>query len=469
MAADPSPVAPCDAVPVVPADDLFEPIFTTDGLCAATSDDAWLGAMLEFESELAAMQADLGLAPRAAADAIARATAVVRRDAGALGRRARLTGTPVAALVADLEQAAGTEAAGWVHFGATSQDVIATAAMLVARRASALVLDELDRAADACARCARAHRDTLMVGRTLLQPALPITFGLKAAGWLDELLAARASLGRLRETRLALQLGGAAGTLASLGHLGPAVSARLAARLGLAEPLLPWHTSRSRIAELASALGLTAGVADRIGLDVALLMQGEVAEAFEPATFGGGSSTMPHKRNPVGAVSVNAAARRAIGLVGVLFQAMHQEHERAAGAWQAEWQPLGELLRLAGGAVARVADILAGIEVDAARMAENLAATGGGLCAERVMLALAPDLGRAVAHRVVEDAARGRGRGTGFADALLARGEVAARLTREQVLELLDPVGNLGSARHYVDRVLAERAERYGKGADERP
>lgn len=299
-----------------------------------------------------------------------------------------------------------------------------------------------------------------MAGRTLLQQALPVSLGLKAAGWLAAIMDARAGLGRVLEERLALQLGGAAGTLASLGDAGPALTGALAARLGLAEPLLPWHTARARIVELGAALGIVAGTADKIGFDVALLMQSEVGEAFEPAAPGrGGSSTLPHKRNPVHAVSANAAARQAVGLVSVLFQAMHQEHERAAGGWQSEWQPLRDLLRLAGGAAALVADSLAGLEVDAAAMAANLGRTGGVLLAERVMLRLAPLLGRTEAHGVVERASKvALADKSAFADTLLAEDGVAAHLGRAELDALLDPNTYLGASDTYIDRVLAAYA-----------
>jgi 3-carboxy-cis,cis-muconate cycloisomerase len=257
----------------------------------------------------------------------------------------------------------------------------------------------------------------------------------------------------VRRHRLAVQLGGAAGTLASLGEDGPAVVAGLAERLELSEPVLPWHTDRTRIADVAAALGAVAGVAGKIALDVALLAQTEVAEAFEPAGPGRGvSSTLPHKRNPVGAASVAAAVRRAHALTGTLFGAMVQEHERAAGAWQAEWPALTELLQLTGGAVSHVRDIVAGLEVDADRMRANLDLTRGAVLAERVALRLAPDLGRAAARQLVEDAsARAQKAGTSLRDEL----RVTGVLDDDELDRLFNPAGYLGATPTFIDAALA--------------
>jgi 3-carboxy-cis,cis-muconate cycloisomerase len=299
-----------------------------------------------------------------------------------------------------------------------------------------------------------------MVGRTLLQPALPVPFGLKAAGWLAAVLDVAATVDALGP-RLAVQLGGAAGTLASLGDDGPAVTTALAARLGLAEPLLPWHTARQRIAEIAAALGTAAGTAAKIALDVALLMQAEVGEAAEPAAPGrGGSSTMPHKRNPVLATGARAAARRAVAQVPLLLGAVEAEHERAAGAWHAEWPALTELLRAAGGAVAAAADIVGGLEVIPGRMAAHLDGAGV-LLAERVTLHLAPVVGRAEAARHVGEAATRATTGGGpFAAELAADDVLRPHLPDDELAVLLDPSGYLGSAQTYIDRVLAEHRRR---------
>jgi 3-carboxy-cis,cis-muconate cycloisomerase len=439
---------------------LFAPIFTTDELLAATGDRAWLQALLDVEAALAGAEADLGVIPAGAATAIAASCQAERFDPDQLGRAARLGGNPVIPLVEALTAAVPVEGRAWVHHGATSQDVLDTAAMLIIGRTLAPIDRDLAGLAGSLAALADRHRDTLMAGRTLLQQALPITFGLKAAGWLVAVLDVRSQVAAVR-SRLAVQLGGAAGTLASLGGDGPAVAAGLAARLSLAEPIVPWHTSRQRVAEVAAALGQAAGAAAKIANDIALLMQTEVGEAFEPAAPGrGGSSTLPHKRNPVGAAAVSAAARRAHALLPVIYSGMVQEHERAVGGWQAEWLTLTELLQLAGGAVARVAETVAGLEVDEQAMAVNLARTGGLLMAERVTLALRGTMDRGDATRAVQAAgSRVAQSGLSFAAELLADPAIAAVLTPAELDELLDPAGYLGATTTLVDRALRAHRE----------
>jgi 3-carboxy-cis,cis-muconate cycloisomerase/3-oxoadipate enol-lactonase len=433
---------------------------------AELTDRAVLQAMLDAERALAAAAADAGIVPPAAAAAIAAACDAGRFDPADLGRRALDAGNPVVPLVRDLtravERAAGPEAARWVHHGATSQDIMDTAASLVAFRALGPILDDLDGAAGACARLATDHRATAMAGRTLGQQALPTTFGLKAAGWLAALDEAAAGLDRVRRRRLAAQLGGAAGTLASLGPGGAAVAGRYAARLGLGEPALPWHTDRVRVAELAGALGAAAGAMAKVALDVTLLAQTELGEVTEAAGGDrGGSSTLPHKRNPVGAVLVTAATRRVPGLVATLLGSMAQEQERATGAWHAEWQPLAELLRLVGAAALRTRELLDGLQVHAGRMRANLEATGGLLLAERVAGELAGALGREAADDLVRrlggEAAAG---GRPFREVLMADPRVREHLDEAAVDRLLDPDGYLGSAGRFVDRSLAAHRAR---------
>jgi 3-carboxy-cis,cis-muconate cycloisomerase len=304
-----------------------------------------------------------------------------------------------------------------------------------------------------------------MVGRTLLQPALPITFGLKAAGWLVGAREARHNLASSRG-RLAVQLGGAAGTLASLGPDGPAVVAAFADHLGLAEPVLPWHTARQRVAELAGALAVAAGTAAKISSDVALLMQAEVGEAAEPAAAGrGGSSTLPHKRNPVGAAAVGAATRRVHALVPVLFGAMAAEHERGVGGWQAEWETLTEALALTGGAVGRTAETVDGLEVHGETMGANLEATGGVLVAERIALALARRMDRAAASTAVGEAARAAvATGRSFAEALAEHPVVGGALSADELAELLDPAGYLGATGSWIERALSGGGPKEGGG-----
>jgi 3-carboxy-cis,cis-muconate cycloisomerase len=435
-------------------DQLFAPIFTSDELIAATGDRAWLQALLDAEAALAGAQADWHVIPADAADAIADACQVDRFDPTRLGRAGRQGGNPVIPLVGALRAEVPGWAEGWVHWGATSQDILDSGAMLVAQRASGLIDGELTRLAAACAARCRSHRDTLMVGRTLLQPALPITFGLKAAGWLSGVLAARRQLHDARGG-LAAQLGGATGTLASLGPDGPAVVAAYARRLGLSEPRLPWHTARQQIGVLAGALGLVAGTAAKIAGDVVHMAQSEVNEAQEHDA--GGSSAMPHKRNPAASVVAIAAARRAHALLPVLFSALLAEHERAAGAWHAEWQPLSELLALAGGAASRVADVVEGLDLSRAAMAANLNQQGGTILSERVILVVTAMTGdRAGASAAVERAARSGPEA--FPGALAADPVIGSVLDRSRIDELLDPAGYLGATHTWIERALADYA-----------
>lgn len=432
---------------------LFAATFSTAALREAFSARAWLQALLDFEAALARVQARAGRIPASAAEAIEAACRAERFDSLALGQAAVTAGNPVIPLVRALAAALPREASGFVHLGATSQDALDTAQMLLARRALDLVLSELDGLLDRCAELAAAHRDTPMAARTLLQHALPTTFGCKVAGWLAALMDARARLAGLRADGLALQLGGAAGTLAALEPDGLALARDLARELGLREPLVPWHAARGRIAELACALGVTAGALGKIALDLALLEQTEVGELRERVTPGrGGSSTLPQKRNPVGAAAALACAKRVPGLVGSILGAMPQEHERAVGGWQAEWETLPEIFRLTGAAAAHLGVTLRGLEVDAARMRANLAATGGAIAAERVSLALAPRLGRLAAQELVEAACRRDGP---LRDALAAEPRIAAELDARRIDELLDPTRHLGAAGELTDRALA--------------
>jgi 3-carboxy-cis,cis-muconate cycloisomerase len=414
-------------------------------------DRAWLQAMLDFEAALAR-----AVAPGDAAEAIAAACVVDDGfDVTAIGRSSADKGTPVPALLAQLRAKLPDDAAAHVHRGATSQDVVDTAAMLVARRALVPLLDDLAGAADAAAALAERFRDAPMAGRTLLQQALPVTFGLKAAGWLVGLDEAHLELAGVRSGGLALQLGGAVGTLASLGDGGAAAVRQVARALDLVEPALPWHTVRTRPARLACALGEAAGVMAKIALDVVLLAQTEVGEAAEGGGEGrGGSSTLPHKRNPVGAVAVRACATRVPGLVATMLAAMAQEHERAAGAWQAEAETLSELLLLTGSAAASLRELLEGLEPDPDRMRANLDVTGGLLMTESVVTALAPSLGHTRAQELVEDAARrSLDEDRPVRDMLAELPEVAESIGQEGLDAALAPE-SLGDAGRLIDRSL---------------
>lgn len=393
---------------------------------AATSDSALLRAMLDAEAALTRAQAAVGLVPEAAADAVVEAAVADRFDPRSIALRARGGGNPVIPLVADLTTAAG-EWGPYVHRGATSQDILDTAMMRVAARTLELVLDDLDRAQRALLRLARDHRGTAMPGRTLTQHAVPTTFGLKAAGWRSLALDAR---DRLRTVRASLpaQLGGAGGTLAAFsaaaglsgfsgfGAFGAAGDAealdtdvralvdRYAREAGLAAPLLPWHTLRTPVADLAGALAFTAGALGKMAADVLNLSRTEIAEVTEGA--GGGSSAMPHKSNPVHATLIAAGARRAPALAASLYAAMAAEDERPAGAWHSEWEPLRDLLRLVGGAAHGAVELAEGLRVDTARMRAHLDLTGGLIVSERVWNELTPWIGRARAKELVGECAR---------------------------------------------------------------
>jgi len=446
----------------LPSDPLFLPIFVPPRVGDTVSERAWLAAMLSAESALARAEARVGVIPVDAAEAIAACCEVDRFDIASIAEEGRRVANPVEPLVRALALEAGAEAGGWVHWGATSQDVLDTAAMLVARAALDAILEELDGVAAGCAALAETHRATPMAARTVLQQAVPTTFGLVAAGWLVSVVEVRGRLGEIRAARLAAQLGGAGGTLAALGPDGPAVARAFAEELELAEAPVPWHSLRVRIGELGAALDVAAGALGKIALDVTLLAQTEVGEVAESA--GGGSSAMPQKRNPVGAVLTSACARTAHGHASILTAALPQEHQRAAGAWQAEWLALSGALAFTGGAAASLRETLDGLEVYPARMAENLARTGGLVLAERFAYLLAPTLGRPEALRLVgEAAARSAAGGGSLAAELASDDAVTAEVPADELERAMDPAGYLGSAAELTDRAL--QLYRKGGGA----
>lgn len=429
---------------------LFDPVLARGRARAAVGDEAWVAALLEVESALAQATADVGDLDRADADAITDACRLPV-DASALGEEAAASGNPVVPLVARLRARLEGPAASGVHRGATSQDVMDTAAMLVSRRAVTAIAADLRAAADAAAGLAAAHRDRPAAGRTLLQQAAPITAGLRCAGWCAGLDGAADALAAWRP---AVQLGGAVGTLAAFDGHGRAVRAALAARLDLAEPVLAWHTERGRVAELAGLLGRAGAAVGSVVTDLVLLAQTEVGEVREDVPGRGGSSTLPHKRNPVAAVSARAAAVAAPGLVAsVLTAASLHEHERAAGPWHAEWRPLAELLRTVGSGASWLADAVTHLVVDPDRVAASLDATGGLLLAEQATTGLRARYGHAAAKELVTDAAaRARDEGRPFADVL---GEAVG----DDVGPLLDPARAVGEAAALVDDVLQSREE----------
>jgi 3-carboxy-cis,cis-muconate cycloisomerase len=453
---------------------LFGGVFARGG--TDTSDAAWLQAMLDAEAGLARALERAGLAPAGSGAAVTAAARAGDFDAGALGELAALTGNPVPGLARALTRRVDGQAAGAVHRGATSQDILDTAAMLLARRAIDATRKDLERAADATASLAEDHRGTLMIGRTLLQQAVPVTFGVVAAGWLAGLDAALDGLAHARETRLAVQFGGAAGTLASLDRHGARVKALLADELGLPDPPLPWHTERLRVLDVGAAMARVTAALSKVARDVTLLAQTEVAEVTEGpqeasgagngrgdragAPRRGGSSAMPNKNNPVAAVAILGCAKQVPGLLATLVASAEQEHQRAAGAWHAEWQPFADILRLAGSAAAWGSDLLANLHVDSAKMTANLAAAGGLPMAERVTALLRSALSGPQAHDLVATAAaKSTSSGLPLRDVLLAAPELEERLrqagiTPDQIEAALEPAGSLGSSDQFITAAL---------------
>ena len=450
-----------------PGGTLFGAVFDRGGV--ATGDMAWLQALLDAEAGLARALERAGLAPAGAGEAVTRAAVAADFSAAEVAEVASasgLTGNPVPGLARVLARRVPGAAASAVHQGATSQDIMDTAAMLLARRAIDVTRRDLLAASAAAARLASVHRDTLMIGRTLLQQAVPVTFGLVAAGWLAGLDAAVTGLDDVRASRLAVQFGGAAGTLASLGRgAGAGVPALLAEELGLTAAPLPWHTERLRVIDVAVAMARASAALGKIARDVTLLAQTEVGEVREGggeaggASGGprrGGSSAMPNKSNPVASVAILGCTRQVPGLLATLVASAEQEHQRAAGAWHAEWQPFSDILRLAGSAASWGAELLGGLSVDSARMAANLAASGGLPLAEQVSGLLAGALGRPRAHDLVAGAAaRAASSGLPLRDVLLAVPEVEqAGVTAEQLDAALDPAGYLGASAQFIDAAL---------------
>ncbi|MFF4905594.1 3-carboxy-cis,cis-muconate cycloisomerase [Streptomyces sp. NPDC001260] len=434
---------------------LLAPGWAGSPAASATSDTAFLQALLDAEAALTRAQAARGLAPAEAATAVTEAADAARYDMRSLAARARSGGNPVIPLVADLTKDVGEEYGPYVHRGATSQDIMDTAMMLVAVRALQPALADLARAEGALARLAADHRDTPMPGRTLTQHAVPTTFGLKAAGWRSLVLDARDRITRVRDT-LPAQLGGAAGTLAAFTVYGAADTADLTAayagELGLAAPLLPWHTLRTPVADLAGCLAFTAGALGKIAADVLVLGRTGIAEVAEGS--GGGSSAMPHKANPVRSTLIAAAARRAPQLAATLYGSMAAEDERPAGAWHAEWEPLRDLLRLVGGAARDAAELAEGLRVDADAMREHLGLTHGLIVSERLSAELAAVLGRPRAKELLTELAR----------RTYAEGRPLGELLAEQpelkdtdLGELTDPTRYTGSAGSLTDRALERR------------
>jgi len=437
---------------------LIESMATTVALAEVFSDDSVVDAMLAFEAALASAEANAGIIPQSAADAIAR----IRRDsfdAASLASQTLRGGTPGIAFsraLTEVVRTADPASAGFVHWGATSQDVADTALVLLLNRVQKILDSDLARLDAAVLSLAEQHANTIMLSRTLLQPAPPITFGLKAAGWLASVRRDREHLNASFSECLVVQFGGASGTLASLGEMGIEVGQALAKELDLAFPNAPWHAHRDRLARLVCACGVLGGSLGKIARDITLLMQNEVGEAAEAGGPGrGGSSTLPHKRNPIGCSVTLANAARVPPLVAAFLASMVQEHERGVGGWQAEWSIVANLMQATGLAVASMAEVAEGLTVDSARMRANIEATRGVVFAERAMMILGARLGRDVAHKLLEEAVRQSvAQGKHLAEVLAGMPEVTRNIGVAALGDLERPERYLGVAEQFRKRLL---------------
>ncbi|OFJ41201.1 3-carboxy-cis,cis-muconate cycloisomerase [Pseudomonas koreensis] len=444
-----------------PGNQLFDAYFTARDMREVFCDQGRVQAMLDFEAALARAEARVGLIPSSAVAPIAAACDAGLYDFAALGEAIATAGNSAIPLVKALGKqiaSSDAEAERYVHLGATSQDVMDSGLVLQLRQALALIEDQLAQLADSLAAQAQRFATTPLAGRTWLQHATPVTLGMKIAGWLGAVTRSRQRLQQLKPRLLVLQFGGASGTLAALGEQALPIAKALAEELQLTLPEQPWHTQRDRIVEFGAVLGLIAGSLGKFGRDISLLMQTEAAEVFEPAAPGkGGSSTMPHKRNPVGAAVLIGAATRVPGLVSTLFSAMPQEHERSLGLWHAEWETLPEICCLVSGSLQQARLLTEGLEVDAARMARNLELTHGLVLAEAVSIVLAQRVGRDTAHHLLEQCCKRAVAEQRHLRAVLAdEPQVTAELSGAELDDLLNPAHYLGQAQVWVERAVAE-------------
>ncbi|WP_460408939.1 3-carboxy-cis,cis-muconate cycloisomerase [Pseudomonas amygdali] len=440
---------------------LFDAYFMQPEMREIFSDEGRVQCMLDFEAALARAQARVGLIPPEVVADIELSCDARLFDFDALAIAIGSAGNSAIPLVKALGKqiaARSAEAERYVHMGATSQDVMDSGLILQLRRAIVLLERDLTLLADAMAEQAQRHAGTPLAGRTWLQQATPVTLGMKIAGWLGAVTRHRQRLNEIKPRLLCLQFGGASGSLAALGDQAFSVAEALAGELQLALPEQPWHTQRDRLVEFAGLLGLIAGSLGKLGRDVSLLMQTEVGEVFEPSAPGkGGSSTMPHKRNPVGAAVMISTATRAPGLVATMLAAMPQEHERSLGLWHAEWETLPELCCLVSGSLQQALQVLPGLQVDAERMASNLQSTKGLVLAEAVSIALAQRNGRDAAHHLVEQCCRRAvEQGAHLRQVLGETPQVSEQFSSDELDRLLDPAHYLGQARQWVERAVAE-------------
>jgi 3-carboxy-cis,cis-muconate cycloisomerase len=439
---------------------LIECLATTEALAEVFSDRSVLEAMLAFEVELAKAEARLGVVPEIAAKAIATAARAESFDVADLANKTLRGGTPgipLSKALTGLVRAIDPAAARFVHWGATSQDVADTALVLLLKKSRAILQGDIERLESALLELASVHANTVMLGRTLMQPAPPVTFGLKAAGWLAAIRRSRRNLEQSFSEALILQFGGASGTLASLGEKGIDVGRAMAKDLGLEFPDAPWHTYRDRLARLVCACGVLTGSLGKMARDISSLMQAEVAEVSEAGGDDrGGSSTMPHKHNPIGCALTLGSAHRIPPLVATFLSSMVQEHERGVGGWQSEWSTIADVIQATGLALSSMAEVAEGLTVDPARMKSNINATRGVIFAERATILLGAKLGRDAAHKLLEEATRqSASRGKHLVEVLSEMPEVTRHLDTATLRELETPEKYLGVAEQFRQRLIA--------------
>jgi 3-carboxy-cis,cis-muconate cycloisomerase len=441
---------------------LYENYFYTKEINAFFTDEALIQAMLDFEAALAKAQAHEGLIPTTAAQAIEAQCHAQLIDFKRLRKDVALSGNVCIPLVKQLvslvktKNIENTEGSKFVHYGATSQDVIDTAAMLQAKKSLQIIDNQLTTLIQQLTQLVIEHRNTVMIGRSFMQHARPITFGFKVATWLDGIGRTKKKIEQLLVENFTLQLGGAVGNLSSMGDKGMAVAAKMANILDLKLPLIPYHTQRDRFVEIASTLGILTGNLGKMAKDTSLLMQTEIGEVNEPSGVGkGGSSTMPHKRNPVSCIAILANAQRLPPLVSAMFSSMVQDHERATGAWHAEWETLTDIIKLAGGALSQALILTNGLEVNVEKMRQNLENTAGLIYAENISLALAEKIGKTEAHELVEKWCKAANtEGVHLKVFISSKKEIMTHFTPAQLDDLFNPNHSIGLSNLLINNIL---------------
>lgn len=439
---------------------LYESIFYSAKVNALFSNEAIIGAMLRFESALAKAQAKFNLIPASAAKAIEASCTADKINIEQIIEKASLGGNiniPLIKQLTALVKKENEEASRYVHFGATSQDVIDTALMLQLKQATEILASDLDKLVQGVTAITKEHRKTLMVGRSFMQHARPITFGYKTAGWLDGLTRSKQAIQNLLKETFVLQLGGAVGTLSAMQEKAIEISETVSDDLGLALPPKPWHTQRDRIALIAMTFGILAGNIGKIARDISLLMQTEIAEVSEAAEKGkGGSSTMPHKKNPVGCISILANVERIPGLVQTVLSCMVQDHERATGAWHAEWQTIEQIVQLTAGALHKAVELINGLEVDREKMLQNIELTRGLIFAENLSFSLAAIVGKSEANSLIQDCiAQAKQKQVHLKTVVANHPLIAKQLSPEKIENFFDLPSSIGACDEFINRVLS--------------